>query len=103
MTVNDKTLYKLLDQGDAIYLIHYPKSNTWAPGLVIYADDSHIQDVVDQFAKRLGVTVSTADVTELLDEHFRGREREAEQTALLEIARKRGPQLFNSLARKDVR
>ena len=103
MTMNEKTLYKLMDQEDAIYLIYYPKSNTWLPGLVIYGDEPRTQAAADKFAEHLGVAVITADVTKLLDEHFRGREREDEQNALLAIARKRGPQLFNSLARKGVR
>lgn len=100
---NEPTLYKLTDQGDVIYLIHRPKSDTWSPGPVVYADESQTKACVDQFAELLGVPVVTADVTELLDEHFRGREREAEQAALLEIAGKHGPQVFQGLAKGETR
>ena len=52
MTTNMPTLYKLTDQGNPIYLIHHPESDTWSPSLVVYADNACLETCVDQFAER---------------------------------------------------
>ncbi len=100
---NEPTLYALIDQGDAIYLVHHPDRDSWLPGPIAYANDTVTRSCAEELANALGVPLVVSNVTELLDEHFQGREREAEQAALLEIARKHGPQVFQDPAKGEAR